>query len=694
MMSGVRADKIMESWSVRDSLDLYNVSTWGSGFFSVNDAGNVVVRPKRDQGPEIDLKDLVDDVKRRGYELPLLVRFSDILATRVQELAVCFRKAIDELGYKGLYQGVFPIKVNQQRHVVGELLAQGRESKLGLEVGSKPELLVALALLEEPEALLVCNGYKDDEYIETALLSQKLGRRPILVIDRYSELETVVRLARRHGIRPVLGVRSKLQARGAGRWAESGGSRSKFGLSTTEIVEAVKLLKREQMLDCLQLLHFHIGSQIPAIRTIKEALREASRIFVELHRMGANMRYLDVGGGLGVDYDGSNTNFHSSMNYSIQEYANDVVAAIIEACDPRGVPHPTIVTESGRALVAHHAVLIFNVLDACVVIERDKPEAPGQTDHPVVHNLFETYASISRRNLLEPYHDAVQQRDEAIQLFNLGYLDLEGRARAERLFFACLTKLHRLLGEADHVPEELQGIDRALADTYYCNFSVFQSMPDSWAVDQLFPIMPIHRLKERPTRQATLVDLTCDSDGKVDSFCDIHDVREVIDLHAPNGQPYYMAVFLVGAYQEILGDLHNLFGDTNAIHVKLDNDEYRLQHVEIGDTVSDVLAYVEFDRRELIQRMRQICEQSHIDKRITLEETALLLKRYENGLASYTYLNESAVPAMPAAPEPPASAAPPETAAPGGETPPAELTPPPRRTPARAQAGGSRRRTD
>jgi arginine decarboxylase len=693
-MGGVRADKILESWSVRDSLDLYNIPTWGSGFFGVNDDGNVVVRPKRDAGPGIDLKELVDDIKRRGYELPLLVRFSDILATRVQEIAGCMRRAIDELGYKGVYQGVFPIKVNQQRHVVGELLAQGRESHLGLEVGSKPELLVALATLEDPESLLVCNGYKDDEYIETALLSQKLGRNPIIVIDRSSELETVLRLARRHGIRPVIGVRAKLQARGSGRWAESGGSRSKFGLSTTEIVEAVRCLKKEKMLDCLQLLHFHIGSQIPAIRTIKEALREASRIFVELHHMGANMRYLDVGGGLGVDYDGSNTNFHSSMNYSIQEYANDVIAAVIEACDPRGVPHPTVVTESGRALVAHHAVLVFNVLDACAVAEKEKPETPGKDDHAVVHNLFETYNSITRRNLLEPYHDAVQKRDEAIQLFNLGYLDLEGRAHAERLFFACLTKLHRLIREADHVPEELQGIDRALADTYYCNFSVFQSMPDSWAVDQLFPIMPIHRLKERPTRQATLVDLTCDSDGKVDSFCDLHDVREVLDLHAPNGQPYYIGVFLVGAYQEILGDLHNLFGDTNAIHVKLEGEDYRLQHVEIGDAVSDVLAYVEFDRRELLQRMRLICEQAHIDKRISLEETGLLLKRYENGLASYTYLQEGNPSTQPPAPDPTPQAAPTEespAAAGNGAIPP---EPPPRRAPARAQAGGSRRRSE
>ncbi|MGH7163670.1 MAG: biosynthetic arginine decarboxylase, partial [Planctomycetota bacterium] len=647
----MRADKILQAWTVKDSLDLFNIRMWGSGFYGINEAGDVVVRPKREEGHEVDLKALVDDVKRRGYELPLLLRFTDILSARVLEIAGCFQRAIEEHAYKGSYQGVYPIKVNQQRHIVEELLRHGRESHLGLEVGSKPEMLVALAILDDPDALLVCNGYKDEEYVEIALLAQKLGRNPILVIDRYRELELVLRIARQHGIRPHIGLRSKLQARGAGRWAESGGSRSKFGLSTTEIVEAIRLLRRESMLDCLQLLHFHIGSQIPAIRMIKEALREASRLFVELHRMGANVRYLDVGGGLAVDYDGSNTNFHSSMNYTIQEYANDVIVAVREACDPLDVPHPVIVTESGRALVAHHAVLVFNVLDTCEIAVKEKPDPPGESDHAVVHNLHETWTSISRRNLLEPYHDAMQQRDEAIQLFNLGYLDLEGRAQAERLFFACCSKLLRHMRELDRVPEELEGIDKALADTYFCNFSVFQSMPDSWAVDQLFPVMPIHRLKERPTRQATLVDLTCDSDGKVDSFCDPHDVREVIDLHAPNGEPYYLGVFLVGAYQEILGDLHNLFGDTNAIHVGLEGDRYRIRHVEIGDAVSDVLAYVEFDRRELLQRVRQACEQAHLDKRITLDDTALLLKRYESGLASYTYLTEGRASVAPASPD-------------------------------------------
>jgi arginine decarboxylase len=635
----------LQTWTVRDSLDLYNVSAWGSGFFGVNEAGNVVVQPKRGEGPAVDLKVLVDDLQRRGYQLPLLLRFSDILSARVREIAGCFENAIREYGYKGTHRGVYPIKVNQQRHIVEELLACGRPVHLGLEVGSKPEMLVALAILDDAEALIVCNGYKDEEYVETALLAQKLGRSPILVLDRFRELELVLRVARRLGVRPVLGVRAKLQAKGAGRWAESTGGRSKFGLTASEIVEVTRTLKSEGMLDCLQLLHFHIGSQIPAIRVFKEALREASRVFVELHALGANMRYFDVGGGLGVDYDGSNTNFHSSMNYTVQEYANDVVAGISEACETLGVPHPTIVTESGRALVAHHAVLVFNVLDTNEVVVRERPEEPSENDHEVVRNFFETWKSISKRNLLEPYHDAVQLRDEANQLFNLGYLDLVGRARAERLFNACCGKLHKFLREMAKKPEELEGLEQALADTYYCNFSVFQSMPDSWAVGQLFPLMPIHRLQEKPVRQATLADLTCDSDGKVDAFIDTHDVKEILDLHSPNGQPYYLGVFLVGAYQEILGDLHNLFGDTNAIHVALDGDRYRVEHVVVGDTVSEVLSYVEFERRDLIRRVRRACEEAVWAKKISLEETALLLKRYESGLDSYTYLTESPQPA-------------------------------------------------
>jgi arginine decarboxylase len=643
----------LRGWTTKDSSDLYNVDLWSSRFFAINDEGHVVVRPRRDDGPGIDLKKLVEQVRARGYALPLLLRFVDILSERLKGIAGCFDRAFQEYSYDGAYRGVYPIKVNQQSHVVQQLLSYGREFHLGLEVGSKPEMLVALALLDDPEALLICNGYKDEVYVETALLAQKLGRKPILVIDRYLELDMMLRTAKRLGVRPNLGIRTKLQARGAGRWSESAGSRSKFGLTTSEIMQAVERLREEDMLDCLQLLHFHIGSQIPAIRIIKDALREASRIFVELHAMGAPMRYFDAGGGLAVDYDGSNSNFHSSMNYSVQEYANDVVAAISEACESRQVPEPDIVSEAGRALVAHHAVLVFDVLDTSQVAVHEEPAPPEEEDPAVVKELHEIWTAISRRNVLEPYHDAIQSREEASQLFNLGYLDLRGRARAEELFFACFTKLHRLIGELPRVPEELETLERALADTYYCNFSVFQSLPDSWAVGQLFPIMPIHRLEERPRRWATLADLTCDSDGKVDTFVDLHDVRKVLSLHGPNGKPYYLGVFLVGAYQEILGDLHNLFGDTNAVYVALAGDRYRVDHVDGGDTVSEVLNYVEFDRRDLLQRVRKACEDGLWHERVTPEETALLLKRYEEGLNSYTYLSGQPMPEPPVKPEPP-----------------------------------------
>ncbi|MHC4938349.1 MAG: biosynthetic arginine decarboxylase [Planctomycetota bacterium] len=627
----------MAGWSVKDSLDLYNVPLWSAGFFGANERGHVVATPKRTGGPEIDLKELVDDVRERGYELPLLIRFNDILRERVAELGECFQRAIGEYGYGGSYRGVYPIKVNQQAHIVEQLLDCGREFHLGLEVGSRPELLAALALADDPESLIVCNGYKDEAYIETALLAQKLGRRIILVVDRAHEIATIIRVVERSGIKPLLGIRAKLQTRGVGRWAESGGSLSKFGLSTREMMRAVNTLRDHDLLDSLQLLHFHMGSQVPSIRVFKEALREASRIFVELAKLGAPMRYLDTGGGLAVDYDGSNTNFHSSMNYSVQEYANDVVAAIQESCDKEGVPHPVIMSESGRALVAHHAVLVFDVLDRHTVTPGD-PEAPPADAPDVVRNLFETWQSIQRRNLLEPYHDAISLRDEAQQLFNLGFLDLEGRAQAERLFFTCCMRLARLLTHQPRVPEELEGLERALADTYFCNFSVFQSMPDSWAVGQLFPILPIHRLEERPTSKAVLVDLTCDSDGKIDKFVDLHDVKDVLDLHTDDGSPYYLGAFLVGAYQEILGDLHNLFGDTNAIHVTVENGGYSIDHVVTGDTVGEVLGYVEFDPRDLIRRVRRACESAVRAGRMSPRETRALLRRYEEGLNGYTYL--------------------------------------------------------
>jgi len=630
-------DRLPPLWTVAHSAATYGIDRWSSGFFSVNDAGHVVVRPRRGDGPSIDIEHLTNDLKERGYALPLLVRFTDILAERIDELDSCFRTAMEEYEYCGGYQGVYPIKVNQQAQVVEQLLQCGRKTHLGLEVGSKPELLIALAMLDDPDALIICNGYKDDAYIETALLASKLGRNPILVMVRFRELERTIRLSREHGIRPRLGVRTKLLTRGAGHWAETGGSRSKFGLSTNEIMQAVEALRSEGMLDCFQLLHFHIGSQVPAIRIFKDALREASRIFVELEAMGAPMRYFDVGGGLAVDYDGSNTDFHSSMNYSLQEYANDVVAFIAEACRQRGVAEPAIVTEAGRALVAHHAVLIFDILDASRVAE-DEIEAPGSEDHEIGQELYETWQLIDGDNLLEPYHDAVELREQAQQLFNLGYLGLPGRGRAEQLFFACCTRLNDVLHSLERVPEELDGLEKALADTYFCNFSLFQSMPDAWAVGQLFPVMPLHRHGEKPSRKGTLADITCDSDGKLDKFADLEDVKHVLDLHPPNGEPYYLGAFLVGAYQEILGDLHNLFGDTNAIHIALSGDRYRVMHVEHGDTVSEVLNYVAFDRRDMLRRVQHACEEALWHNRITPAETARLLSRFEEGLNAYTYL--------------------------------------------------------
>jgi arginine decarboxylase len=630
----------MRGWTIENSLELYNVPDWGAGFFSINQRGNVAVRPRLEPGPEIDLLELVKDLERRGLRTPLLVRFSDILASRVQGLANAFSHAIDEYGYGGRYRGVYPIKVNQQRHVVEEIVAHGAPLGVGLEAGSKPELLVALALLETPGALIICNGYKDRAYLETALLAQRLGRTPIIVIDRFRELELLIKVASELGIRPHVGVRARLTARGAGKWVESTGDRSKFGLSPVELVAAVDRLRVDDMLDCLELLHFHIGSQITAIQAHKEALREASRIYVGLKQMGASLGIIDVGGGLGVDYDGSKTNFHSSMNYSVQEYANDVVSAVQEACADAEVEAPDIVTEAGRAMVAHHSVLIFDVLGVNEVLPGRSPESVVEEDHKVLHDLWEVWNTVTRKNVQEGYHDALQIREEATTLFSLGYLDLRVRARVERLFLHCCKKILRAVRELPYVPEDLAALGKELADTYYGNFSVFQSAPDHWAVKQLFPTMPIHRLDRKPTRRGVFADLTCDSDGKIDKFIDQRDVKDVLELHAVNGEPYFIGVFLVGAYQEILGDLHNLFGDTDAVHVRLDEEGgYRVDHVVEGDDVSDVLHYVQYERSALVEKVRRSVENALHRGQMSLEDSALLRKRYKQGLEEYTYLS-------------------------------------------------------
>jgi arginine decarboxylase len=617
------------------------VPQWGRGFFGIDEKGDLRVQPHGAEGAGVSLASLVEDLRQRGLRTPLLLRFSDILEERVKRLAGAFAGAAGEYGYQGNFRGVYPIKVNQQRPVVEEIVSLGADSGIGLEAGSKPELLIALALLDTPDALIICNGYKDRAYIETALLGQRLGRRPVIVIDRFHELDLVIKAAAELGIRPHLGVRARLASRGAGKWVDSTGDKSKFGLSAAEIVETVDRLRSEDMLDCLELLHFHIGSQITTIRAIKDALREATRIFVELFALGAKPAIIDVGGGLGVDYDGSQTNFHSSKNYSVQEYANDVVSSIQEACDAAEVPHPDIVTEAGRWMVAHHSLMVFDVLGVNEVrIGRRKLDPIQEDDPKVLRDLGEVWETINRKNVTECYHDALQHKEDAATLFNMGQLDLQGRARVERLFWSCCEKIQRVAKELPEVPEELHELERGLADTYYANLSIFQSIPDHWAVKQLFPVMPIHRLNEKPTRRGILADLTCDSDGKIDQFIDQHDVKNVLELHAPDGRPYYLAAFLIGAYQEILGDLHNLFGDTDAVHVSFDEDGgYNVENVMEGENVKDVLAYVEYDSNALKEKVRRLAELALRRGDITLEEATRLRRRYDQGLWEYTYLD-------------------------------------------------------
>lgn len=631
---------IPRKWTVADSGETYGIRYWSQNYFSINDLGHVVCHPQGPEAGTIDLKELVDEVARRGISLPLLIRFSDILKSRVVELHEAFRRAIAEYGYKGEYRGVYPIKVNQHRYVVEEIVQFGRPYHYGLEAGSKPELLAVMGILDDEEALIVCNGYKDEEYIETALMCSKLGRKVLIVVEKFSELDLIASTAKKIGVRPRIGMRVKLAAKGSGRWEASGGDRSKFGLSTREVVEAIKVLRENDMLGCFELLHFHLGSQISAIRAVKNALREAGRFYVELVKLGAPLKYFDAGGGLGVDYDGSQTNFASSMNYSLQEYANDIVFGLEEICDAAGVPCPTIVTESGRAVVAHHSTLVIDVLGVGEFDVGKAPEKLPDNAARVVRNLLDTFRDISSKNLREAYHDALEYREEALSLFALGSLSLTERMIAEDVFWAVCQKALKITRELREVPEEFEGLERALSDTYFCNFSMFQSLPDIWAIDQLFPIMPIHRLTEEPTRRAVLADITCDSDGKIDHFIDRRDVKSVIELHqVANEQDYYLGVFLVGAYQEILGDLHNLFGNTNTVHVSLvPGGGYQIEHVVAGDTVTDVLKYVSYAREDLVARVRRFAENAVRASRMSLEETRSLLRMYDEGLSGYTYL--------------------------------------------------------
>jgi arginine decarboxylase len=632
-----------EQWKIHDAVEMYGVHRWGKGYFGVNDRGHVTVHPDKRPEHAIDLKELVDQLQMRGIQLPILLRFTDILRHRVGEIAEAFRSAMTEFAYQGNYCCVYPIKVNQQRHVVEEILDFGRPFKFGLEAGSKPELLAVLALTNGFDTPIICNGFKDDEFIRMSMLARKIGKQIIPVVEKFTELESIVRNAQELQVRPAIGIRVKLASRGAGRWRSSAGYRSKFGLTLTEVLEALEYLKQRDMADCLQLVHFHLGSQITNIRKVKEALTEASRVFAELARCGAGLKFLDVGGGLGIDYDGSQTDFESSINYTLQEYANDVVFRVKSVCDEVGIPHPTIISESGRAVVAYHSMLVFDVLgtsnfDRCEVPEELAADAPQP-----IQDLFAIHRDLSKKNCQESFHDALKAVDDTLNLFNLGYLSIEFRALAERLFWAVGRKLQRIVRDLDYVPEELNGLDTMLSDTYFCNFSVFQSMPDSWAIKQLFPIMPIHRLNESPTRKAVLGDITCDSDGKVDQFIDLRDVRNTLQLHAYDGNPYYLGAFLLGAYQEILGDLHNLLGDTNAVHVSLDEEGggYSVDHVIRGDTVREVLQFVQYSAEELSSMMRKDVERAVKAGRISLEESRQLLKFYDNGLEGYTYLEEA-----------------------------------------------------
>lgn len=631
---------LLEPWTIQDALETYEVKAWGKGYFSINSRGHVVVHPTKDEKVGVDLKELIDQLQVRGIQTPVLIRFTDILRHRIGEMHQAFQTAIQEFNYQGRYCCVYPIKVNQQRHVVEEILDFGRPFGFGIEAGSKPELLAVLALTDN-NTPIICNGFKDDEFIKMTMLARKLGKNIIPVVEKFTELESIVKHSKAIGQRPAIGVRAKLAAKGAGRWKMSAGYRSKFGLTITEILAALDFLKAEGMVDCLQLLHFHLGSQITNIRNIKGALTEAARIYTELHRLGAGMRYLDVGGGLGIDYDGSQTDFESSVNYTLQEYANDVVFIIKGVCDEAEAPHPTIITESGRGMVAYHSVLIFDVLGVSSLDHFTvPPELPPDPPLPI-SELYAAYRDLSKKNYMECYHDAQQAIDVVLTMFHLGGMSLEMRGLAERLFWAFSSKLLKLVRELEYVPEELANLEAQISDTYFCNFSVFQSMPDSWAIKQLFPIMPIHRLNDTPTRRAILGDITCDSDGKIDQFIDLRDVRNTLELHQFNGQPYYLGGFLLGAYQEILGDLHNLFGDTNAVHVSVDKSgQYSIDEVIKGDTVRKVLSYVQFSADDLATTMRRETEKAVRAGRISPEESRQFLRFYEQGLDGYTYLEE------------------------------------------------------
>ncbi len=645
----------MSKWTHHESESLYNIKHWGTGFFGINAKGHVEVYPdgKDASDAKIDVPELMEQIQKRGVTAPILLRFDGLLRARVRSIFEAFDNARAEFEYDAPYRLIYPIKVNQEREVVESLLEEGRRRGMGLEVGSKPELVAVMTLRGGgDDSLVICNGYKDDEYIELALLSQKLGVTTIIVIEKFTELETVIRKSEEIGIDPVIGVRTKLAYTGSGRWKESGGDRSKFGLTTSEIVAVVERLKEIGKLNWLKLLHFHLGSQITNIRSLKNGMREATHTFIGLSEMGVTLDWLDVGGGLGVDYDGSRTNFDSSMNYSLQEYANDIVYHVAEACREAELAMPTILSESGRALSAHHAVLVTEVLGTTETVGRERPEAPTEGEHELVQGMCEIAFGVSRKNFQEAYHALVEGREHARMLFNTGQLSMPERARIEEFYWYGCARVMRVTRDIDYVPDELENLEGDLSDTYFLNFSLFQSLPDSWAISQLFPIMPIDRLCEEPTRRATIADITCDSDGKVNKFISRRDVKTTLELHqVRSSEPYYIGFFLIGAYQEILGDMHNLFGDTNIVHVDVDpHGRPRLRHVVRGDRVQDVLNYVEYFEQDLLRDLRRNIEYSLDEGLMTYEESAQVFKRFERALQGYTYLSRK--PAAQPAPQP------------------------------------------
>ncbi|MBX2976029.1 MAG: biosynthetic arginine decarboxylase [Ignavibacteriaceae bacterium] len=629
----------MRKWRIEDSAELYNIKGWGINFFSINDKGHVCVTPKGN-GVKVDLKDVVDELQLRDVSTPVLLRFTDILDSRIEKMANSFKIAAEEYNFKAQNFIIYPIKVNQMRPVVEEIVAHGKKFNIGLEAGSKPELHAVIAINTDNDSLIICNGYKDEDYIELAILAQKMGRKIFLVVEKLNELKLITRIAKQHKVKPNIGIRIKLASSGSGKWEDSGGDVSKFGLTSSELLDALDFLEKNKMKDTLKLVHFHIGSQINKIRRFKIAIREASQFYVQLHKLGFAVEFVDIGGGLGIDYDGTrSSNSESSVNYSIQEYLNDAVATMADVSDKNNLPHPNIITESGRALTAHHSVLIFQVLESSTLPVWDDDEIVNKEDHELLRELYSLWENLNQPKMLETWHDALQIREEALDRFSLGMLDLKTRAKIEKLFWTVAKDLHSMMNEIKHIPEELIYLKKLLSDKYFCNFSLFQSLPDSWAIDQIFPIIPIQRLEEKPDRSATIQDITCDSDGKIDNFISTRNFSYYLPVHSLSPkEPYYIGVFLVGAYQEILGDLHNLFGDTNAVHISVDDDGYRIDQIIDGESVAEVLDYVQYNAKKLVRIVETWVMSTVKAGIISAEEGKEFLSNYRSGLYGYTYL--------------------------------------------------------